>query len=277
MKHVNSDRRFQGTLLFLAARWPTYLLVYGGGLLLAAAVLLLGLVQGAVAWLVIAIVLLLLLAYSFVGGLLVAQQRFDRYQNDPAAVLFSLGQLQTTDVLTHVGLGRRLTPLRLARRLTSGHLTVIDVYNPQLAPSRVLARERRQGTPLADDPRLTYLDGSVTLLPLPDARMPTVTLSHTLGELWEEGDRLRLLAEVRRVLEPGGQLLLAERSRSRTSFFLSGVGTLRLPKPSYWRTLLERSGLRVEYEESVASLYVVFRARKPLPGEAQQLTLDFGL
>jgi SAM-dependent methyltransferase len=277
MKRVNSDRRFEGTLLYLAARWPNYLLVYGGGALIALLFLLVGLVQTSVLWLASGTVLLLLLGYFFVGTLLVAQQRFDRYQNFPAALLFSLAQLQTTDAFAHVGLGRRFTPVRLARRLTSGHLTVIDVYNPQLAPSRVLARERQQGRPLTDDPRLTYLDGSVTLLPLPDARLPTLTLSHTLGELREEGDRLRLLAEVRRVLEPGGQLLLAEAARTRTGLLLYGLGSLRLPRASYWRALLERAGLRVEYEESVAGLYMVLRARKPLPGEAQQLTLDFGL
>ncbi|MCZ7667790.1 MAG: hypothetical protein M5U34_11540 [Chloroflexi bacterium] len=60
----------------------------------------------------------------------------------PPDILFDLGQIQATDKIAYVDLGLRLTPLHLRRRLTTGKIIVVDVYNPQWTPGRSLARAR---------------------------------------------------------------------------------------------------------------------------------------
>lgn len=268
---------FSGTLRHVRAHWPGYLLLYGGGALLSLLVILLA--AGSRLWgmVLLALAALLVLFYFLVASLWAAHEMRDRRPNHPAEVLFKLGPIDRTDEFVHVGLGLRDVPENLSRRLTRGCIYAVDVYNPQLAPSRTLARERAVAPASPPDPRLSWLNGSIDLLPLPDNGTLIVTISHTLHELWQHGDRRLLLKEVYRILEPGGCLLLAEPARTTLAYLVWGPGALRLEPPLYWRTLLHSCGFRIATEQSVRDLYYCYRAVKPLPGEIQQLTLDFGV
>jgi ubiquinone/menaquinone biosynthesis C-methylase UbiE len=259
------------------ANWPAYLLGYGGGILLS---LLLVVFAAQREWwgvVLFAFALLLILAYFLLASLWAAHQQFDRRDNWPSSVLFELGRLEPTDNLVHIGLGVRDTAQQLSRRLTSGRVQAVDVYNPQMAPGRALARRRQQRSSPAGDPRLTWLEGNIALLPLPDRSTETVVMNHTLSELWQHGDRQLLLAEAYRILRPGGKLLLAEPIRSRTNWLVLGPTAARLESRAHWQRLLVDSGFRLRKEQSVADFYHCFRAEKPLPGEVQQLTLDLGV
>lgn len=274
---MNSRVSFSGTLRHVRAHWPGYLLLYGGGALLSLLVILLAARTRLWGIVLLALSALLVLIYFLAASLWAAHEMRDRRQNHPAQVLFKLGSIDRTDDFVHVGLGLRDVPVNLSRRLTRGRIRAVDVYNPQLAPSRTLAREREVVPASPPDPRLTWLEGSIDLLPLPDNGTPIVTISHTLHELWQDGDRRLLLQEVYRILKPGGSLLLAEPARTTLAYLVWGPGALRLEPPLYWRTLLQECGFRVSTEESVQDLFYCYRALKPLPGEVQQLTLDFGI
>lgn len=229
---------------------------------------------------VLSLVAFLVLGYLFFAGVWAAHQLYDVRGQRTADLFFELAKLEPTARFAHVGLGVRRTPLQLGRRLTGGQLTVVDVYNPQLAPAAALARER---TPaglaqvLPGDPRLQWRGGQINLLPLPDSSVPVVTVDRTLGGLWQHGDRLLLLQEIRRILVPGGKLLLAEEARSRAAFLAWGPLALHHPPLSYWRELLAEAGFRLQKESDVRELVYYFVAAKPLVGELQQLTFDFGI
>lgn len=221
--------------------------------------------------------LLLILAYFLTTSLWAAHEQFNRRENLPARIIFELGQIQPTDNLVYVGLGLRDTPIGLSRRLTRGHLDAVDVYNPRVAPGSVLTRLRRPTPPSLRDPRLSWLEGSIDLLPLPDASVDLVAMSYTLVEFWQHGDRNRLLKEVRRILRPEGHLLLAEPARTRTQLLMLGPAALKLPPPDYWRRQLQDAGFIIAREKYVSDYYICFRAEKPFPGSVQQLALDLGI
>ena len=58
----------------------------------------------------------------------------------PVDLFFELGRITPTSRFVHVGMGLRRTPQQMSRRLTSGRVTALDVYNPQEAPGGALAR-----------------------------------------------------------------------------------------------------------------------------------------
>lgn len=271
---------FQGAREYLFARWPTHLLGYGGGSMLA---LLLLLVAASREWWTVALfafAVFLVLGYLFFAALWTAHQLYDVRTQRTADLFFELGQLEPTARFAHVGLGLRRTPVELGRRLTRGQLTVIDVYNPQLAPDPALTRARiPAGSPQMPppDPRLHWRDGQIDMLPLPDSSVPVVTVDRTLGHLWQHGDRLLLLREIRRILIPGGKLLLAEEARTRTAFLAWGPAALQRQPLLYWPTILAEAGFHIRKEKDVRDLVHYFVAAKPLEGELQQLTFDFGL
>lgn len=261
----------------MKARWPTYLVGFGGGVLLT--LILISVAAERDRWLLVAagFAALLVIAYFFTTSLWSAHEQFSQRHSLPAHVIFELGQIQPTDDLVYVGLGLRDTPIQLSRRLTRGHLDAIDVYNPRAAPGSVLARQRRPTPPSLRDPRLTWLEGSIDLLPLPDASVQLVAMSYTLVEFWQHGDRSRLLREIRRILRPEGHLLLAEPARTRTQLLMLGPAALRLPPPEYWRQQLRDAGFNITREQNVNGYYFCFRADKPIPGSVQQLALDLGI
>ncbi|MDX1662200.1 MAG: class I SAM-dependent methyltransferase [Candidatus Promineifilaceae bacterium] len=268
-------RPLAGTRDFIAYRWPTYLFLYGGGALLA-------LVGAFVAtaldrqWLaVVALGAFALLAYFFMTSLWAAYLLYDRREYRADHLLFHHGRLQPTSRFVHIGLGRRETPARLSRRLTGGHVRVIDIYNPQLMPGSALARSRRRHT--APDPRITWLDGTFDLLPLADKSVWTLTANRTLSQFQDHGDRVLLLEQLFRVLEPGGQLIVIEPVRTSFALLIWGPAALEEEPPLYWQSLFHDAGFLVREERMIHGLAMLFVLEKPLPGEIQQLRFNFGV
>jgi ubiquinone/menaquinone biosynthesis C-methylase UbiE len=128
-------------------------------------------------------------------------------------------------VLPHViNLSMRNSELRpLRQRVTShAHGRVLEIgigsglnlpfYGPQLQelvgvePSERLL-EMARGAAIASKVPLTLLRGSAESIPIEDGTIDTVVTTCTLCSIPDAG---RALAELRRVLKPGGQLLFAE-------------------------------------------------------------------
>lgn len=141
-----------------------------------------------------------------------------------------MGQVPATERFAYIDLGLQRQAIGLSRRLTTGQVIVIDIYNPQWTTSPWLVRWRSQEPPPPTDPRLSWREGSLNLLPLPDESVNTVMMCHVAGEFWQEGDRAALLAEAFRILKPQGQLLLAETVRSQTNWLVYGLGGFGLPQ-----------------------------------------------
>lgn len=290
MDVMQRRRGFVGTLGFIYAHWPVYLFGFGGGALGLLVLMVVALQRGWWGFLLPAFAGVLVLGYFFAASLWGAYQQFDVPRARDYEVLFELGRIQPTDQFVHISLGRQVTVRGLARRLTAGRITAIDVYNPLLTPGRTLARQRQwaqqrlarqatqgMGVGFRPDPRLVWLNGSVDLLPLPDNSVSLVTMSRVLSELWQQGDQLQLLEEVYRILLPGGRLLLAEPVRSETQWLLYGPGALRVNRPEYWRGLFKQVGFEIVKEETGRGLVMFWRVDKPQAGALRQLAFDFGL
>ena len=264
--------RYARTLNHARARWPTYLFLYGGGSLLLVAILALSLSQKWYSFVILALAGLLVLFYFLAVSLWSFHTLYDN--NSIRDALFELGELTSQVTIVDVNLGLRNFPAALSRRLTTGKVIAVDVYNPQLAPDRALARAHNQAERPIPDPRLSWRDGSIGLLPLPDNSVQSVTLVQTTSELWQEGDRQQLLREANRILLPGGCLLLAERVRTPVNLAITGPAGSRYRPKSYWLEHLQRSDFNVAGSRSLRDLILCIRADKRLPGETRPLQVD---
>jgi hypothetical protein len=269
---MSDNGRFQGTTRHIYAQWPGFLLRYGG-LVLALLMIGAGLVLG---WqLLIALGLVLLIAGVLLlwTALWTAHRLYDSGGLQIAEVLFDMSQAQATDPIACIDLGLRRQAIVLSRHLTTGRITVIDVYNPQLTTSAGVARARQQAEPALTDPRLIWYDGSINLLPLPDSSVMAVFLPQILSEFSQHGDRLTLLRETKRILKSNGRILVAEQSGSRLNWLRLGPGVSRLQPAEQWRDLLVEAGFEVRREEDLQGLMLCLRADKPSPFAGQQLPL----
>lgn len=277
IRSVDAESRYQGTLTEIAAHWPAYLLGYGGGLLVALLLIVLGSSRGLWGLVAFGLLLLLVVAYFLGMGLWAAHRRYDVPGQRPVDLFFELGRITATGRFVHVGMGLRRTPQQMSRRLTSGRVTALDVYNPQEAPGGTLARGRMAVTSSPADPRLQWLEATIRLFPLPDRCTSLVTMEEAAGALWQHGDRLLLLREVYRILRPEGRLIFAQPVRTRSAWLISATGAMRLEPVAYWRRLLGEAGFNLVREKEVHDLVTYFVAERPASGEMQQLMLDLGV
>jgi ubiquinone/menaquinone biosynthesis C-methylase UbiE len=184
-----------------------------------------------------------------------------------------MSQTRPEDRVVCIDLGLKEMAVTVAQRLTSGEVTVIDVYNPQSNVGASLRRARSRSPKIQPDPRLNWIDGSFNLLPLPDQCTGAVFMNQVLSEFWLPEEREQLLAEVRRILVPEGRLLLAERVRASSHFLLAGLLTSSLPTAQDWRATLTGKDFVVQREENPHGLLYCARVDKPSPTTGKQLSL----
>lgn len=270
---MEKSGKYDGTIRFLQARWPLFLIGYGGGAILVIAAVIIGILRGWLALLPLALACSIIIAY-LAGTAIYAAHRLYDSQNIRDKI-FDLGHFRPDDSFVYLDVGVRWLPASLARRLTTGKIIVIDIYNPLLTPDGSLARAQRRALHPGSDPRLSWRDGDISLLPLPDGTVPAVVLSEVASEFWQLGDREKLISEIYRILRPGGHLILAERVRTPSNLLLMGLNSFEVETADYWRNLITRIGFRIKKEESLEDLMHFIRADKPLPQEGQQLIFDF--
>jgi ubiquinone/menaquinone biosynthesis C-methylase UbiE len=265
--------RLSDTRRYLRANWPSYSVLYAG-LVLAIFLLGAGFVSGWYALVPFALALFIIDGYLLLGAVWTAYQMHDGPGPRAVELLVDYAQLRPEDRVVCIDLGVRETAIHIAQRLTTGQVTVIDVYNPQSNPSGALRRARAEARKPAPDPRLDWIDGTTQLLPLPDRSVRLVFMNQIMSEFWLPEERTQLLEEVRRILAPEGRLLLAERNRSRANLLLTGLVTSSWPPAETWRAMLARADLRVQREESLRGLLYCARADKPAPSEGKQMRLQ---
>jgi ubiquinone/menaquinone biosynthesis C-methylase UbiE len=208
------------------------------------------------------------------AALWTANRLFDADSEQVSDLLFTMSQARATDQLANIDLGLRHQAILLSSHLTTGKITVVDVYNPQLTIDSALARARRQAPAAKHDPRLDWYDGHFNLLPLPDNSVEAVFLFQVLSEFNQHGDRQALLREVRRILKPNGRLLMSEKTASWLNWLLVSSSGTALKPVEYWHDLLVEAGFDILRQEEIQGLLSCFRADKPSPYAGTQLPLQ---
>lgn len=264
---------YDGTKRFVQARWPLYLIGFGGGIVMGLAAIAAGFLQGWLALVPLALALLMVLSFLAGTSLWTVHRLYDN--NKIRDRLFDFGQFRSDDTFVYLDVGLRWLPISMSRRLTTGQIIVIDIYNPNLTPDGSLARARRQVPHPRPDPRLSWRDGDISLLPLSDGSVSAVVLAEVASEFWQEGDRHMLISEIYRILSPGGRLILAERVRTPSNLVMMTLDGLGLTTAEYWRELITQAAFRIKREEILEDFIYFIRADKPLPYEGRQLFFDF--
>jgi ubiquinone/menaquinone biosynthesis C-methylase UbiE len=140
--------------------------------------------------------------------------------------------LVRTDRVLEIGCGPGYFSRAIALAVPEGSLVLLDLQEAMLE----LARKR-----LPDLANIQFTQGDAMSLPFPDGSFDVVLLVLVLGEA---PDRDRCIAEVTRVLRPGGTVTFAESRRD--SDFIS-VGKLRAHAEKHGLQLSERRGPGWEY------------------------------
>jgi ubiquinone/menaquinone biosynthesis C-methylase UbiE len=165
-------------------------------------------------------------------------------------------QLRGDERVLDMGCGRGAVLIAVAKRLTSGRVTGIDLWSTRDQSGNASDVTTRNATIEGVLERVAIETGDMRSLPFADGSFDLVLSSLAIHNIRGRRDRAKAVAEAWRVLKPGGRLLIADiRSTALYAKTLETLGAV---------TTIRRLGWRFWYGNPFAATSLV-TASKPLP------------
>lgn len=155
--------------------------------------------------------------------------------------LVELGQLEGPVQIADVHVGTYRATWNFAELLPKARIHSVDIWDETIVDSEAALWDvRRLEAPTREaHERITFLKGEFARLPLEDRSVDAVTLGFGIHEVPRESLD-QVFAEIRRVLKPGGRLLMYERGWSIPNYIVFGPGMFHFTRSQAWEALLER-------------------------------------
>lgn len=173
--------------------------------------------------------------------------------------------LQGSEQILDVGSGRGLYAIEAARRLSTGRVHAIDIWNPKSIdqpdfhhklsqPTGNTIENARKNALRADvADKVEFINMDAAHLEFEDESFDLVICGFVIGHLWQHQDKV--LKEIRRVLKCGGRVILIDNVRDWTYFLLStphmfvlsylrGRKAKRLSEQNWFKTII-RAGFDI--------------------------------
>jgi len=172
-------------------------------------------------------------------------------------VLQALGFKPLSWINIHAGHDESSEALR--RLFADARGRVFDIFSPAEMTEPSIARARlSRGTPAAEPAeRADY-----RRLPLPNGTIDVATLLLSAHELRTDDARGALFTELRRVLGPGGRVVVAEHLRDWANFLAYGPGFLHFHSRRTWIRCFTRHRFDVHAEFSITPFVRIFVLRR---------------
>ncbi len=128
----------------------------------------------------------------------------------------------------------------LHRKFPSAHLTVLDFYNPARHTEISIRRARR-----AHPPWPGTLTVSTAALPMPDHGSDVAFLILAAHEIRDDAERAHFFREAKRLLAPGGRILVTEHLRDVPNLLAYNMGAFHFHTRRTWEKTFAAAGLKV--------------------------------
>ncbi len=189
-------------------------------------------------WFVVA----LLGVNCFVGGLILRSSKRAEFASLPLVELFHADH----DLVLDAGCGGGRTTLAISKVLRDGHIVAFDRFDAYTIDGggQALLERNLRISGVADRVQITR--GDLTELPFADAHFDSAVSAHVIDHLKKH--KRAGLAEIHRVLKPGGRLLMVVWVPGWVTFSLANVLCFALTTKAGWRRLVGEVGFTIRDE-----------------------------
>jgi arsenite methyltransferase len=151
--------------------------------------------------------------------------------------------LEGNEYVLDVGSGTGRTAVQIAKRLTTGRLVGIDIWDTMElsgnSPEKAYKNAEIEGVKA----KVEFKFGNVLEIPFDNDVFDIVTCSSVLNNLRGEKNRVKALKEIFRVLKPKGKCMLLEPLRNFTMFCaFTPFAFFQLSKRKDWENYAETAG-----------------------------------
>jgi arsenite methyltransferase len=122
--------------------------------------------------------------------------------------------LSGSEYAVDLGCGRGAVLISLAKRLTTGRVSGIDVWCRHGQSGNDIEATKHNARACGVEDRVELNTGNITTLPYHDAQFDLVVSSLAIHSLRAREDRHKAITEAVRVLEPGGKIIIADISHT---------------------------------------------------------------
>jgi arsenite methyltransferase len=126
------------------------------------------------------------------------------------ADLLDEARLQGNEYAVDLGCGRGAVLISLAKRLSTGRVSGIDLWRDQDQSGNDIEATKRNARVCGVEDRVELNTGNITTLPYHDGQFDLVVSSLAIHHLKAREDRRKAISEAVRVLEPGGKIIVAD-------------------------------------------------------------------
>jgi len=155
--------------------------------------------------------------------------------------------------IANINAGFDETSALLRAKFNKGQLFVFDFYNPVTHTEISIRRARKAYPPFAGTKNI-----STDTIPLPDNYLAYVFLIFSAHEIRRGEGRITFFNELKRVLKPGGTIVLTEHLRDMPNFIAYNVGFFHFFAKSTWSETIKQSGLLLEKEKKLNQFVTTF-------------------
>jgi SAM-dependent methyltransferase len=198
-----------------------------------------------------------LAAFWLVASLVVSHVVYDRSRLRTWSWIGpALGIVPRRWINLHAGLDESTPALRELFPDSAGR--VFDIFDAAEMTERSILRARAKATNAVAPEPVDY-----RRLPVADGACDAAMLLLSAHELRRPESRATLFRELRRVLAPGGKVVLAEHLRGAANFVAFGPGFLHFHSRAAWLAAAAAGGFVVEREFRITPFVAVFVLRRP--------------
>jgi len=178
----------------------------------------------------------------FIGGLLLRTSKRPDFASLPLVDLLRSDE----DLVLDAGCGGGRTAIALSKVLKGGHVVALDRFDAAYIDGggRALLERNLLIAGLAERVRIER--GDLTAIPFPDGRFDSAVSAHVIDHM--KRHKRAGLAEIFRVLKPGGRFLMVVWTPGLATFALANVFCLLLTTEAGWRALAADVGFSLRDE-----------------------------
>ncbi|MDD5307042.1 MAG: class I SAM-dependent methyltransferase [Deltaproteobacteria bacterium] len=178
----------------------------------------------------------------FIGGLLLRTSKRTDFASLPLVDLLRSDK----DLVLDAGCGGGRTTLALSKVLGGGRIVAVDRFDAYYIDGggRALLERNLRIAGLTE--RVQIEQGDLTALPFPEAHFDSAVSAHVIDHLKQH--KRTGLAEIFRVLKPGGRFLMVVWVPGLATFSLANVFCFLLTSKAGWRKLAREVGFEIRDE-----------------------------